>query len=179
MATAATLTALMLLATACTSDAPGDSKSPGAPRVGTLSEAATDTSRTEPEPAGSGSIAAALPAGMTPTKTPAQAGKDLAGRALPTNQWWTSALTGPASQPMWTHPLGVKVGDGGLQVSSAPVAASANAVVTPFVGAITAGGRSPACASSGTAPSTSCCAATSRAAAASRRPSCRAAPSCT
>jgi endoglucanase Acf2 len=141
MTTAATLTALALLVTACTTGAPGDTPSPGATRAGPLSEAATDTSRTRPRPAGgSGSIADAAPAGMSPTRTPAQAGNDLAGQALPTNQWWTSALTGPGTQPMWTHPLAVKVADGGMQVSSAPPVASARSVVTPFVGALTAGG---------------------------------------
>ncbi|OLB77323.1 MAG: endo-1,3(4)-beta-glucanase [Actinobacteria bacterium 13_2_20CM_2_71_6] len=77
---------------------------------------------------------------MSPTKAPVQAGKELAGQALPTNQWWTSALTGPLSQPIWAHPLAVRADAGGIQVSSAPPAASANAVITPFVPAVTAGG---------------------------------------
>jgi endoglucanase Acf2 len=93
-----------------------------------------------PRPEGKGSIAATLPTGSRPSRRPAQAGKDIAGRALPTNQWWTSALTGPLTQPMWAFPLALKVADTGIEVSSADPVASPNAVVTPFLPAITAGG---------------------------------------
>jgi endo-1,3(4)-beta-glucanase len=95
---------------------------------------------TAPRPAGKGSIAPEVPAEVRPGKTPVQAGKEIAGRALPTNQWWSSALTGPLSQQMWAFPLALKVADAGIQVSSANPVASANAVVTPFQPAITAGG---------------------------------------
>jgi endo-1,3(4)-beta-glucanase len=91
----------------------------------------------KPDPGGAASFA---DAGAAPAKPPAQAGGELKGQALPTNQWWTSALTGPLSQPMWTHPLAVRAAPEGIQVSSAPPAASANAVITPFEPAITAGG---------------------------------------
>jgi endo-1,3(4)-beta-glucanase len=138
--TAAAAATALLLVSACTAAGPGDHASPGPAAAGELSEGTTDTAVEVPKPAGAGSIAASTPAGATPGKTPAQAGKDLAGKALPTNQWWTSALTGPGTQPLWAHPLAVKAADTGLQVSSAPPAASANAVVTPFVPAVTAGG---------------------------------------
>jgi endo-1,3(4)-beta-glucanase len=93
-----------------------------------------------PRPEGKGSIAATLPTGSRPSRRPVQAGTDIAGRALPTNQWWTSALTGPLTQPMWAFPLALKVADTGIQVSSADPVASPNAVITPFLPAITAGG---------------------------------------
>ena len=131
---------LAMSVTACTGDVPGDTPSPGAAPAGTISEAAATTFIGRPSPAGSGSLAGSPPQGMVPSRTPAQAGEELAGRALPTNQWWTSALSGPLSQPIWAHPLAVRTTAGGLQVSSAPPAASANAVVTPFVPAVTAGG---------------------------------------
>jgi hypothetical protein len=93
-----------------------------------------------PAPGGKASFADGTPAAAMPSKPPAQAGGGLKGQALPTNQWWSSALTGPLSQQIWAHPLAVRAADGGFQVSSAPPAASANAVVTPFVPAVTAGG---------------------------------------
>ena len=131
---------LVLAGSACTVDAPGDTPSPGAARTGVLSEAAGTTYLGQPVPAAPGSVAGSPPPAATPTRTPAQAGPELAGRALPTNQWWSSALTGPLSEPLWAHPLAVRVAGGGLQVSSAPPAASANAVVTPFAPAVTPGG---------------------------------------
>jgi len=105
-----------------------------------MSEGAADTSIAVPAPGGGGSLGTGTPAGMSPSKTPVQAGKELAGRALPTNQWWTSALTGPLSQPVWVHPLAVQAVVGGMQVSSAVPSASANAIITPFTPVVTAGG---------------------------------------
>ncbi|MDQ1646306.1 MAG: endo,3(4)-beta-glucanase, partial [Cryptosporangiaceae bacterium] len=86
-----------------------------------------------------GTIAPSLPAAARPAQKPVQAGPGLTGRALPTNQWWTSALTGPLSQPMWTHPVAAKADKAGLQFSAAEPTASANSVVTPFTPAVTAG----------------------------------------
>jgi endo-1,3(4)-beta-glucanase len=94
-----------------------------------------------PAVSGSGSIAPEPPAGARPTKGPGQAGRGLKGKALPTNQWWSSALVGPPHQPLWARPVAVRVGAAGLEVSGAPPAASANAVVTPFEPAVTAGGK--------------------------------------
>jgi endoglucanase Acf2 len=128
----------MLSLTACTAAGPGGTP-PGPAPAGPITEGALDTARTAPKPAGSGSLAPATPAGSSPTKTPAQAGNALAGQALPTNQWWTSALTGPGTQPMWAHPLAVRAGDAGIEVSAAPPAASANSVVTPFAPVLAAG----------------------------------------
>jgi endoglucanase Acf2 len=105
-----------------------------------VTESAATNAIGAPQVGGRGGIAAAPPAGATPTKAPVQAGPGLAGTALPTNQWWTSALTGPLSQPLWAHPLAVQATAGGIQVSAAPPAAAANAVITPFVPAVTAGG---------------------------------------
>lgn len=124
----------------CTKAGSGGAASPDPARAGLRTEAAAKTSIAVPRPAGTGSIRTAPPDGMRPTKTPAQAGGDLAGQALPTNQWWTSALTGPRSQPLWAHPLAVQAGDAGIKVSSATPVAAANSVITPFDPAITAGG---------------------------------------
>jgi endo-1,3(4)-beta-glucanase len=134
----AAATAVIMLG-ACRSAPSGDSSPDGAP-PGTPSEATASTAIGAPATTGSGSLAAAPPKDMSPTKSPVQAGKELAGTALPTNQWWSSALTGPRTQPIWAHPLAVQAAEGGLQVSSAPVTATANGIVTPFLPALTAGG---------------------------------------
>jgi endo-1,3(4)-beta-glucanase len=110
-----------------------------APTAGALSEGAATTMRQRPEVAGRGSLAPTIPAGMAPATRPVQADQSLSGQALPTNQWWTSALTGPLQQPIWAHPLAVKNTGAGIGVSSAAPAASKNAVVTPFQPAVTAG----------------------------------------
>ncbi len=128
----------LLLAAACTAGTPAGTR---AAPVGTVTESAADTAISPPQPGGSGSFAPAPPAGAGPTRAPVQAGTGLAGGALPTNQWWTSALTGPLSQPIWAHPLAVRADASGIQVSAAPPAAAPNAVITPFVPAVTAGGR--------------------------------------
>ena len=138
LAVIATLTVL----TGCTStpEAAPPGKAPAAPASngGTVMEDAAASPLAVPAVTGSGSIAGTLPAGSVPTKGPAQAG-DLAKQAVPTNQWWSSALTGPRTQPIWTHPLAVQAAAGGLQISGASPAASANAVITPFVPALTVG----------------------------------------
>jgi endo-1,3(4)-beta-glucanase len=120
--------------TACTS-AP-DAAPPRT--VGTVMEDAAASPLVVPGVAGNGGIAETLPAGSAPGKAPVQAG-DLAGQAVPTNQWWSSALTGPRTQPMWTHPLAVQAAADGLQISGASLTASANAVITPFLPALTVG----------------------------------------
>jgi endo-1,3(4)-beta-glucanase len=121
-----TAAVLVLLAAACTPDH----------RTGEVAK----TSITMPKPGGKGSVADGLPPDSVPAKKPAQAGTELAGQALPTNQWWTSALTGPRSEPMWAHPLAMRAAENGLQLSSARPTASANAIVTPFTPAVTVGG---------------------------------------
>jgi hypothetical protein len=128
LAVVAALTTL----TACTS-APAAERA--APTPGRVMEDAAASRLAVPTVTGRGSIAAALPAGSTPTKAPVQAG-DLAGQALPTNQWWSSALTGPRTQAIWAHPLALQAAAGGLQVSGAPVTAAANAITTPFLAAL-------------------------------------------
>jgi len=104
-----------------------------------LSEGAATTTLQRPQVTGSGSVATTIPAGMAPATRPVQADRSLSGQALPTNQWWTSALTGPLRQPIWAHPLAIKNTGAGIGVSSAAPAASRNAVVTPFRPAVTAG----------------------------------------
>jgi endo-1,3(4)-beta-glucanase len=136
-----TAAALLLAgAAACTSDGPGDGAP--APRQGgdAPAEAAARTSVEEPKPGGKASFAPRTPGGSMPEKPPAQAAGDLRGQALPTNQWWSSALTGPLTQPIWARPLTVQATGDGLQVSSAPPVASADSVLTPFTPAVTAGG---------------------------------------
>ncbi|MEN3306292.1 MAG: hypothetical protein V7603_2494 [Micromonosporaceae bacterium] len=110
------------------------------PGGGTVYEAGAGNPLGLTAPAGPGSVAPALPAGSRPAMAPKQAGPALAGKALPTNQWWTSALTGPLSQPLWAPPLAARVLPAGLQISSAAPTASANTVITPFAPALTAGG---------------------------------------
>jgi endoglucanase Acf2 len=129
--------ALVLLGAACTASRPGTGFPGGS---GTLTEGATGTVLGLPTPTGAGSIAGTPPDGARPTRYPAQAGAGLAGQALPTNQWWTSALTGPASQRIWAHPLALQVTGAGIEVSAAAPVASANAIITSFLPAITVGG---------------------------------------
>jgi hypothetical protein len=126
---------------ACGSEPSG--RAPQAPNAGSgpsnagpVTEDAAAAKLAVPAVTGRGSIAGTLPAASTPTKAPAQAG-ELAGHAVPTNQWWSSALTGPRTQPIWTHPLAVQAAAGGLQVSGAAVTAAANAITTPFLPALT------------------------------------------
>ncbi|MEU4220387.1 glycosyl hydrolase [Actinoplanes sp. NPDC026623] len=89
---------------------------------------------------GKASLSETLPADMSPTRRPVQAGPPLTGQALPTNQWWTSALTASLQQPIWAHPLAVKNTGDGIAVSAAAATATAKAVVTPFRPALTAAG---------------------------------------
>ncbi|MFI1990807.1 glycosyl hydrolase [Actinoplanes sp. NPDC020271] len=126
--------AALLTVTGCSADPAGEH--PPTAGAGPVMEDAAATEPAVPRLAGKGGIADTLPDAARPTKAPAQAG-DLTGQALPTNQWWSSALTGPRTQPIWTHPLAVRAGDAGVQISGAPVTASANAVVTPFLPALT------------------------------------------
>ncbi|MEV4641471.1 glycosyl hydrolase [Actinoplanes sp. NPDC049548] len=139
--TAACVPAVLLTA-ACEPGAGSDRTvpDPAPPVSGALTEGAATTLVGRPAPGGKARLADALPATAGPQKTPVQAGKPLAGQALPTNQWWSSALTGPLSQPIWAHPLALKNTAAGLAVSAAAPAASARAVVTPFQPALSAGG---------------------------------------
>jgi endo-1,3(4)-beta-glucanase len=95
-----------------------------------------------PPLAGKGSVAPELPAGSQPTAQPAQAGQALVGRALPTNQWWTSALTGPWSQPMYAHPLAIQATPDGIEISASRPTVQPNTIQSPFQPALTAGGAS-------------------------------------
>jgi len=70
-----------------------------------------------------------------------QAGPGLAGSALPTNQWWTSALTGPWTETLWARPLAARVLPEGVQVDLPRPVASGDAVVSGFAAHITLGGR--------------------------------------
>jgi hypothetical protein len=133
----AALAALTVL-TACSSGPPesGSGRPEAGENPGPVMEDAATPRLALPAVTGRGSIAGTLPAGSAPTRAPAQAG-DLAGQALPTNQWWSSALTGPRTQPIWAHPLAVQAAAAGVQISGAPVTASANAIITPFLPALT------------------------------------------
>lgn len=97
-----------------------------------------------PPLAGKGSIAPELPPGGQPAAGPAQAGEALVGRVLPTNQWWTSALTGPWSQPMYTHPLAIQATPDGIAISASRPTVRPNTIESPFDPALTAGGASQA-----------------------------------
>lgn len=94
-----------------------------------------------PKVGGAGSIAPEPPAPARPTKRPARAGPKLRGRALPTSQWWSSALIDAPHLPLWARPVAVRVGEAGVELSGAAPSAAANAVVTPFEPALTAAGR--------------------------------------
>ena len=139
--TAACVLSTVALTAGCTGgeepDAPGAERTPAA---GTLSEGAATTPVGRPAAGGKAVLAEAPPADMSPKQRPVQAGRSLAGQALPTNQWWTSLLTGAGDQPVWARPLAVKRTDAGLAISAAAATASAKAVVTPFAPALLAAG---------------------------------------
>jgi endo-1,3(4)-beta-glucanase len=139
--TAACVLPAVLLTAACTkgSSPPEPPPAPAA-ATGALSEGAAITPVGRPSPGGKAGLREVSPADMSPKQRPAQAGQPLAGQALPTNQWWTSALTGSLTQPLWAHPLAVKNTGDGIAVSSAAATAAANAVVTPFAPALTVAG---------------------------------------
>jgi endo-1,3(4)-beta-glucanase len=123
------LLGLMLLICACTgSSRPGGSPSSGAPTRAPLAA-----------PLMPGLLGPTTPA-TRPSARPVQAAGSLVGRALPTNQWWTSALTGPWTQTLWAFPVAAKVGPDGVGVSAATPVASANAVVTAPDPVLTVGG---------------------------------------
>ncbi|GIE85408.1 glycosyl hydrolase [Actinoplanes regularis] len=136
----ATAVAALIALTACSfAPAPdGDRPDPPAQKGGQVTEDAATTRLAVPAVTGRGSIAGTLPAGSAPTRAPTQAG-DLTGQAVPTNQWWSSALTGPRTQPIWTHPLAVRATADGLQISGGAVTATANAITTAFLPALTVG----------------------------------------
>jgi hypothetical protein len=95
-----------------------------------------------PHVTGKGSIAPELPAGTRPAIGPAQAGEELVGRAVPTNQWWTSALTGPWSQPMYAQPLAIQATPEGIEISASRPTVRPNTIESPFEPAVRAGGPS-------------------------------------
>lgn len=90
---------------------------------------------------GAASFAPSPPAPDRPSKSPAQAGPALRGRALPTNQWWTSALVGPWTQTLVAGPVSAKVAADGIALSYRPPVATADHVVQAFDPAIVAGGN--------------------------------------
>jgi endo-1,3(4)-beta-glucanase len=140
--TAACLLSTVVLTASCTEGPEPDMPDPErtSSATGVLSEDAVTTSVQRPATEGKASLADTLPATASPKQRPVRAGQPLAGQALPTNQWWTSALTGAPDQPLWAKPLAVKMTDAGFAVSSTTATASANAVMTPFEPALTAAG---------------------------------------
>ncbi|GGQ73561.1 glycosyl hydrolase [Couchioplanes azureus] len=137
---ACTATAMALTAGCWTRDADRTVPEPPPPAYGALTEGAATTPLGRPDPGGKAVLADAAATGAAPKTAPVRAGQPLAGQALPTNQWWTSALTGRLERPLWARPLAIGSTGAGLGISSAAPAASANAVVTPFQPALHAGG---------------------------------------
>lgn len=140
--TAACVLSTIVLTAGCTQRTDPDMRDAerASPAAGVLSEGAATTSVRRPATEGKAGLADTLPASASPKQRPARAGQSLAGQALPTNQWWTSALTGASDQPIWARPLAIKRTGAGLAVSSAAATASAKAVVTPFAPALVAAG---------------------------------------
>jgi endo-1,3(4)-beta-glucanase len=121
-----------LVLTACTDDPAGEESVEAVPGPVGIGVPSLD---------GAGSIAPEPRPSEAPSMAPDQASDQLAGAALPTSQWWTSALTGPLSQPLWARPLAVQAGEDGLAISSQRATVSEKAVVTPFVPSVTVPGR--------------------------------------
>ncbi len=71
------------------------------------------------------------PLSLGPSLQPVQADARLSGSPLPTNQWWSSALTGPATGDLWAMPLVVSARVGtGIDVRVPAVEVSADAIVS-------------------------------------------------
>ena len=122
---------LLVLPTACTSGDASMSPSTTAARDGGDGIGAVGP------PAALGPLAD----GMIPSASPVQAGEPLRGRPVPTNQWWTSALTGPYTGNLWARPLVARATPDGLQLgATTTVVASADVISTPFEPAFTIGG---------------------------------------
>lgn len=74
------------------------------------------------------------PLEVTPSAAPSQAGADLVGRPLATNQWWTSALTGPGTQNLWAFPVVTRVRPGaGIDITRPDISASADVIRSDLV----------------------------------------------
>ncbi|HET9506324.1 MAG TPA: glycosyl hydrolase [Gaiellaceae bacterium] len=93
-----------------------------------------------PRLGGKASIAGTPPPTARPTRGPDAASERLRGHPLPTNQWWTSALVGPWSEPLVAGPLAVRAEPAGVTVSYQPPVVSPNHVIQPFAPSVRVGG---------------------------------------
>ncbi|QJY49513.1 glycosyl hydrolase [Pseudonocardia broussonetiae] len=118
--------ACLAVAAGCTA-APAAEPAPGTPPAAVFGPPA-GTGASPVPPAGLGPVVADL----RPAASPAQVGAPLAGRPVPTSQWWTSALTGPWTQSMWAFPVVAQAGPRGLGLGApTTVTATADAVTAP------------------------------------------------
>src|SRR5262245_8176391 len=135
--------ALALIAAGCSASERPVRADPPSAAVDSRAEilAALDSPLRPPALRGKGSIAPRPPAGSAPSHEPAQAGPMLRSHPLPTNQWWTSALVGPWTQPLIAGPVGVKVDASGVALSYSPPNVGRDHVVRPFAPAVQAANR--------------------------------------
>ncbi len=84
-----------------------------------------------------------LPAGE---QAPPPVRSEPSAGAIPTNQWWSSALVGPGTQPLWARPLAVQVmPDGALHMSNeSPDIHDDGTSATAFIPALTVPAPLPA-----------------------------------
>ena len=68
------------------------------------------------------------------------AGPALSGKALPTNTWWFSALSGNFTAPLWAFPVVATGAADGLELSAPKPTASENTVIAGAAPALTVGG---------------------------------------
>src|SRR5689334_12079780 len=68
-------------------------------------------------PAGAGSYLRGLPEGASGPPREIVATSEVAGRPMPSNDWWSSLAWLRLSEAMYPHPLAVKAEAGGLRVA--------------------------------------------------------------
>ncbi len=81
-----------------------------------------------------------VPRSERPTLAPTGAAPALAGKALPTNTWWLSALVGNYTSALWAFPIVAKAAADGLELSAPVPNASQNTVIAGADPALTIGG---------------------------------------
>lgn len=81
-----------------------------------------------------------LPVDAVPSAAPTRFDGNLAGTALPTNQWWSNSLMGDEVLPLFVEPLIFQVDDTGLVVAlPGGLVASDRAIIAPRLTAVTIG----------------------------------------
>ncbi len=86
------------------------------------------------------SVFGPIPSDATPSAAPTRRTSDLAGTAVPTNQWWSNSLMGDEVLPLFAEPLVFQIDDTGMVVAlPGDLVASERAIIAPRLTAVTIG----------------------------------------